>query len=64
MKEMFNYPNFRHQTLHEKTFSIGAFYKINLSLNMYCTVGKSVQSGGNQDGWEVSRLDREQCAVA
>ena len=52
MKEMFNYPNFRHQTLHEKTFSIGTFYMINLSLNMYCTVGKSVQSGGNQDGWE------------
>ena len=32
---------------------------------MYCTEGESVQSGGSQDGWEVSRLDRdlEQCVL-
>ena len=30
---------------------------------MYYTVGESVQSGGSQDGWEVSELDRDQYVV-
>ena len=51
---MFDYPNFRHLILHERTFSIEAIHKINLPFNRYCTEGESVQSGGNQDGWEVS----------
>ena len=53
------------KTLHERTFSIEAIHKINLPFNMYCTEGESVQSGGSQDGWEVSRLDRdlEQCVL-
>ena len=60
---MFSYPNFRHQTLNERTFSIEAIHKINLPLNMLCTVCESVQFQASQDGCEVCQSDREQCVV-
>ena len=42
------------------SYSVNITAELFLPFNMYCTVGKLVQSGGSQDGWEVSQLNREQ----